>query len=58
MKQFQKDIPLLFLVDVVWNHTADNTPWLCEHPETGYNPQVIESLSSYEIEQSSFESGC
>lgn len=27
---------LLSLTDVVWNHTADNTPWLAEHPEAGY----------------------
>lgn len=27
---------LMAITDVVWNHTADNTPWLKEHPEAGY----------------------
>lgn len=28
---------VLSLVDVVWNHTAFDTPWLLQHPEVGYN---------------------
>ena len=31
---------LLPFSDVVWNHTADNSPWLLEHPEAGYNVQT------------------
>ncbi|KAF8511839.1 glycoside hydrolase family 13 protein [Hysterangium stoloniferum] len=29
---------LLSLTDVVMNHTADNSPWLLDHPEAGYSP--------------------
>ena len=28
---------MLSLTDVVWNHTADNSDWLLDHPEAGYN---------------------
>ncbi|KAJ3363872.1 hypothetical protein GGF31_000655 [Allomyces arbusculus] len=28
---------LLAMTDVVWNHTACNSPWLRAHPESGYN---------------------
>ncbi len=28
---------VLSMVDVVWNHTAFDTPWLHQHPEAGYN---------------------
>lgn len=28
---------MLSMTDVVWNHTADNSPWLVQHPEAGYN---------------------
>ena len=31
---------LLPIIDVVWNHTADNSPWLEDHPEAGYNVQT------------------
>ncbi|KAH9839825.1 glycoside hydrolase family 13 protein [Rhodofomes roseus] len=29
---------LLSLTDVVLNHTANDSPWLLEHPEAGYSP--------------------
>lgn len=28
---------ILSIVDVVWNHTSFDTPWLIQHPEAGYN---------------------
>lgn len=37
VKGLQKDCGMLSLVDVVWNHTAFDTPWLTQHPEVGYN---------------------
>lgn len=35
---------LLSLTDVVWNHTADNSDWLREHPESGYNAETAPHL--------------
>ena len=37
VKRVQKEWGLLGMVDVVWNHTAFDTPWLKVHPEAGYN---------------------
>ncbi|CAR27542.1 hypothetical protein ZYGR_0N00230 [Zygosaccharomyces rouxii] len=38
----------LTLTDVVFNHTADNSKWLREHPESGYNaitaPHLIPAI--------------
>lgn len=33
----QKDYNLMGMIDMVWNHTACDSPWLLEHPEAGYN---------------------
>jgi glycogen debranching enzyme len=33
----EKEYGLLSLTDVVWNHTAENSDWLQDHPEAGYN---------------------
>ncbi|KAI4209235.1 MAG: hypothetical protein LQ351_007814 [Letrouitia transgressa] len=40
----EKDHGLLGLTDVVWNHTADNSQWLEEHPEAGYNIETAPYL--------------
>lgn len=37
---------LLSLTDVVLNHTADNSPWLQEHPDVGYNVSTAPWLRS------------
>ncbi|KAK9771333.1 putative Glycogen debranching enzyme [Seiridium cardinale] len=37
---------LLSLTDIVLNHTADNTKWLQEHPEAGYNLTTAPWLES------------
>lgn len=35
--ELEADLGILSACDVVLNHTADNSPWLREHPESGYN---------------------
>ncbi len=37
VKSLNRDWGVLSMVDVVWNHTAFDTPWLLQHPEVGYN---------------------
>lgn len=38
LKVAREEYGLLSLTDVVLNHTANNTPWLIDHPEAGYSP--------------------
>jgi glycogen debranching enzyme len=42
----EKTHGLLGLTDVVWNHTANNSKWLQEHPEVGYNVSTAPWLRS------------
>ena len=37
IKQLHREWGLLSIVDVVWNHTSFDTPWLIQHPEAGYS---------------------
>ena len=37
IKKMNKEWGVLSLTDLVYNHTADNSPWLQGHPECGYN---------------------
>ncbi|TLS24834.1 hypothetical protein PpBr36_09099 [Pyricularia pennisetigena] len=37
VESLEKNHSLLSLTDIVLNHTADNSEWLLEHPEAGYN---------------------
>ena len=37
IKSMQKEWGVLSIVDIVWNHTSFDTPWLIQHPEAGYN---------------------
>jgi glycogen debranching enzyme len=49
--RMEKEFGLLSLTDVVWNHTAENSDWLQDHPEAGYNlhnsPHLI---SAYQLD--------
>lgn len=37
---------LLALTDVVWNHTADNSAWLRDAPDAGYNAETAPHLTA------------
>ncbi|KAG8525296.1 uncharacterized protein KY384_008940 [Bacidia gigantensis] len=45
-EKMEKDWGLLGLTDVVWNHTANNSPWLQEQPDVGYNIKTAPWLES------------
>ncbi|KAG6854523.1 hypothetical protein C0991_005435 [Blastosporella zonata] len=38
LKVARQEYGLLALTDVVLNHTANDSPWLIEHPEAGFSP--------------------
>lgn len=46
VSRMEKDYGLLTLTDVVWNHTADNSKWLEEHPESGYSLETAPWLEA------------
>ena len=42
----EAELDLMGMTDVVWNHTANNSKWLEEHPEAGYNIETAPWLES------------
>ncbi|KAK5701470.1 bifunctional 4-alpha-glucanotransferase/amylo-alpha-1,6-glucosidase [Elasticomyces elasticus] len=49
--KMENDYGLIGLTDVVWNHTANNSKWLEQHPEAGYNINTAPHLrSAYELD--------
>ncbi|KAF2876284.1 hypothetical protein BDV95DRAFT_560373 [Massariosphaeria phaeospora] len=44
--KMQQQYNMLAMTDVVWNHTANNSKWLEEHPEAGYNVETAPWLAS------------
>ncbi|KAF4500951.1 Glycogen debranching enzyme [Fusarium agapanthi] len=52
----ERNHSLLSLTDIVLNHTANNTKWLEEHPEAGYNLITAPWLeSAYQLDTSLLE---
>lgn len=46
IKKMEDDYEMLALTDVVFNHTANNSEWLQDHPEAGYNVDTAPWLES------------
>ncbi|CAL5865952.1 uncharacterized protein PFLUO_LOCUS159 [Penicillium psychrofluorescens] len=46
VSRMESEYGLLTLTDVVWNHTANNSKWLEEHPESGYSLETAPWLES------------
>lgn len=44
ISKMEREYGMLGLTDVVWNHTANNSKWLEEHPEAGYNIETAPHL--------------
>lgn len=52
VKSLHRDYNMLSLTDIVFNHTANNSPWLREHPDAGYNSETAPHLiSAIELDQ-------
>ena len=51
VKRMGDEFGMLAMTDVVWNHTANNSKWLEEHPEAGYSCKTAPHLrSAYELD--------
>lgn len=37
IQEMKSEWKILSVVDMVWNHTSFDTPWLLQHPDAGYN---------------------
>ncbi|EON97811.1 putative glycogen debranching enzyme protein [Phaeoacremonium minimum UCRPA7] len=46
VESLEKNHSLLSLTDIVLNHTANNSDWLLDHPEAGYNLTTAPHLES------------
>ncbi|OQE41796.1 hypothetical protein PENCOP_c004G02568 [Penicillium coprophilum] len=56
--KMEKDYGLLTLTDVVWNHTANNSKWLEEHPESGYSVETAPWLeAAFELDSALLKFG-
>ncbi|PHJ25580.1 amylo-alpha [Cystoisospora suis] len=51
INMLETELGLLSTIDLVLNHTASNSPWLRDHPDSGYNTDVCPWLRGpYELD--------
>ena len=56
IRRMEQEYEMLGLTDVVFNHTANNSKWLEEHPEAGYNLETAPWLEApYELDNALLE---
>nr|GAT49271.1 glycoside hydrolase family 13 protein [Mycena chlorophos] len=56
LKVAREQYGLLSLTDVVLNHTADDSPWLVDHPEAGFSPANTPHLTpAHELDSALIE---
>lgn len=52
VKEIQKKLGLLSMVDIVWNHASCDAPWFKDHPEAGYTVENTPHLrKAYELDE-------
>ncbi|KAH3671298.1 hypothetical protein OGAPHI_000521 [Ogataea philodendri] len=44
VSRLEQEYDILSMTDVVFNHTANNSQWIREHPEVGYNEETAPHL--------------
>ena len=44
VKILEKDYGILSMTDIVFNHTANNSVWIRDHPDVGYNEETAPHL--------------
>ncbi|CCF56330.1 hypothetical protein KAFR_0B00300 [Kazachstania africana CBS 2517] len=56
VEHLHKDYNILSLTDIVFNHTANNSEWLLDHPDSGYNQSTAPHLTpAIELDESLLE---
>lgn len=59
LAKIRDDRGMLSLTDVVWNHTANNSDWLLDHPDAGYNALNSPHLeSALELDRALYQFAC